>query len=216
MRDQPFFISEVQYKYGGTELPASLPGFLKLGAFADLGHFDDQQIGNDGLSLAHPGSNGIARQYNSNQGIYAVIDQQIYRAMGPAETNGIHAFTRVAGLPSDRNLVSLAIDAGLRFVGVVAGRPNDEFGIAAAYNRISSHATGIDIDRNVYSGTNGPVRNSEVVGELTYKVQLSQGWVLQPDLQYIWRPGGNAPNPQDASKPVDNAFVVGIRSTVNY
>ena len=60
------------------------------------------------------------------------------------------------------------------------------------------------------------MRDGEWLAELTYKAELAKGWYLQPDLQYIWRPGGNAPDPADPAKAIDNALVLGVRSTVNY
>jgi porin len=61
-----------------------------------------------------------------------------------------------------------------------------------------------------------PVRGSETHLELTYKAQIIPGWTIQPDLQYVWRPGGNAPDPNVATKPIDNALVVGLRSALSY
>ena len=121
-----------------------------------------------------------------------------------------------AGMPSDRNLVDFAFDAGLRFAGMIPGRPKDEFGVAIAHNRISSSVAGFDRDTNLFTGVVGPIHTAEWVGELTYKWQLAEGWSIQPDLQYVWRPGGNAADPNVPTKPIENALVLGVRSTVNY
>jgi len=218
MQDAPFIIGEIQHKYSDNKQPGSLKGQIKFGAFADLGKFEDQRFSSDGLSLADPLSNGIAKRLNANRGAYAVVDQQLYRSTrkGAEENDGITAFGRVAGLPADRNLVDFAFDAGLRFSGMVPGRPSDEFGVAVGYNRISSSVAGLDRDAIVLTGTVTPIRSSEIIAELTYKAQLAHGWILQPDLQYIWQPGGNAADPHDPSKSIDNALVLGLRSTVNY
>lgn len=218
LQDAPFIIGEVQYKYSDNKEPGSLKGQVKLGALVDLGKFEDQRFSSDGLSLADPLSNGLARRLNTNRGVYGVIDQQLYRSTrkGAGENDGITAFGRIAGLPADRNLVEFAFDAGLRFSGMVPGRPSDEFGIAVGYNRISGSVAGLDRDAIVLTGAVTPVRSSELIAELTYKAQLAEGWTLQPDLQYIWQPGGNAADPKDPSKSIDNALVLGLRSTVNY
>ena len=43
------------------------------------------------------------------------------------------------------------------------------------------------------------------------------GFTLQPDLQYVVRPGGNIPNPLRADlRPIPDALVVGLRATVQY
>lgn len=218
MQDSPFVIGEVQYKYSDNKEPGTLKGQVKLGAFADLGTFEDQRFSADGLSLADPMSNGIARRLHANRGIYGVVDQQLYRPTrkDAGENDGVIGFARIAGLPADRNLVDFSFDAGLRFSGMVPGRPSDEFGVAVGYSRISSSVSGLDRDAAFFTGSDGPVRTGEVVAEVTYKAQLAQGWTLQPDLQYIWQPGGNAADPNEPSKPIDNALVLGLRSTVNY
>lgn len=216
--DDPFVIAEVQYKYGDNKKPGELAGLLKIGGFADLAKFEDQRFSIDGLSLADPASNGIARRLHSNRGLYAVIDQQIYRSnrSGAGANDGIFAFGRIAGLPADRNLVDFAFDGGLRFVGMVPGRRADEFGVGLSYNHISSRVAGLDKDTAFFTGDVVPVRSSEWAVEATYKMELAKGWYLQPDLQYIWRPGGNAADPNTPAKPIDNALVLGLRSTVNY
>ena len=135
---------------------------------------------------------------------------------GAGANGGITGFARVSGLPADRNLVDFEFDAGLRFTGMIPGRQSDEFGIAVGYNRISSIVSGLDRDTSFFTGDVVPVRSSEIIAELTYKAQLAQGWTLQPDLQYIWRPGGKAADPNQPTKPIDNALVLGLRSTVNY
>lgn len=218
MQDSPFIIGEVQFKYSDNKEPGSLKGQVKLGAFSDLGKFEDQRFSTDGLSLADPLSNGIASQHHANHGIYGVIDQQIYRPThnGAGANDGVTAFGRISGLPADRNLVDFAFDAGVRFTGMVPGRPSDEFGIAVGYNKVSSSVSGLDRDTAFFTGDVIPVRSNEFIAELTYKAQIAQGWTLQPDLQYIWRPGANAADPNDPTRPIENALVLGLRTTVNY
>src|ERR1035438_10031162 len=42
-----------------------------------------------------------------------------------------------------------------------------------------------------------PIRDQEVVFEMTYAAQIAPWWIVQPDLQYLVHPGGNVPNPND-------------------
>ena len=216
LRDNPFVIGEVQYKYGDSKIAGELNGQIKIGGFIDFGKFEDKRFGTDGLSLADPLSNGIARRYHQNQGVYAVIDQQIYRPAGSKGDDGIFAFGRVAGLPGDRNTIEFAFDAGLRFSGFIPRRSNDEFGVAFGFNKVASSLSGLDRDTSRFTGASGPVRDSEAVAELTYKAQIMPGLIIQPDIQYIWHPGGKAADPNNPSKPVSDAIVLGVRSVVNY
>ena len=61
-----------------------------------------------------------------------------------------------------------------------------------------------------------PIRHAEALLELTYVAQLAPWWTMQPDIQYIIRPGGNVPDPNDPAAAVGNAFVIGLRSTLRF
>ena len=63
-----------------------------------------------------------------------------------------------------------------------------------------------------------PVRDFEAALELTYQWRLANSWFIQPDLQYIWHPGGNIPNPSVASgaSAIPNALVFGMRTMLRF
>jgi porin len=84
-------------------------------------------------------------------------------------------------------------EGGLNFSGVVPGRPDDVFGVAASYSHISRDAAALDRDFTS-AGTPTPVRDFEFMTELTYVAQILPGWSLQPDLQYFWHTGGHVQN----------------------
>lgn len=208
--DEPYVVGEVNYDYNRNG--GGLPGTIKLGGWGDFGKFDDQRFDNTGLSLAGPGSSGVARRYDGNYGVYAIIDQQIFASADGSET--VSAFARVMGAPSDRNLVDYYADGGLVFAGFVPGRPRDSFGVAAAIAGISERAK--DLDRDTVSfGTNIPIRNDEILMEANYIAEIVPGWTFQPDFQYVWRPGGNVPD-ESGTKPLGDAAVIGARTTITY
>jgi len=215
LRDDPFLIAELEhgYKLGA----AALPGRIKLGAWYHTGLFPDQRFDTLGLSLADPATSGIAASLRSGWGPYAVIDQTLLRLPGPGERS-IGAFARVSGSPDDRSLISFYADAGITVKGPFASRPEDRFGIAFGYARISDRARALDRDTQVFGTPGYPLRDYEAVLEVSYKAQIAPGWTVQPDFQYIIRPGGNVPNPNDPTMtiPIRNAVVVGIRSTIQY
>ncbi len=218
VQDNPFVIGEVQYRYSDNKDPGQLKGQIKLGTFVDFGRFDHQRFGTDGLSLADPASSGTARRLRGDPGYYAVLDQQLYRSVrsGADANDGIHTFWRIAALPSDRNLVDFTVDGGLRFNGMIPGRPSDEFGFGFSYNRISSAAVGLDRDNVLLTGSTNPIRSDEWVAEITYKAEVMKGFYLQPDLQYVWRPGGGAEDPNRPGKRIEDALVLGLRGTISY
>jgi len=215
LRDEPFLIAEAQFKYALGNGAGRLPGIIKIGAFEDLGTFDDQHFDDTGLSLADPNSSGTPRRIQSDRAVYGIIEQKLASAGATDEEKGVWFFTRVTGMPSDRNLIDFYAEGGITFSGVVPGRPGDEFGVAMSYSHISNAAAALDRD-TVAFGTDTPIRDYEVVLELTYKAEIVPGWSLQPDFQYIWNPGGTVPGEDDPSVAVPNAAVFGLRTTNNY
>ena len=211
--DKPFVIGEAAYQYKLTD---ELPGTLKLGGWRHFGSFNDQRFGTDSLSLADPASNGQALRHKGNFGYYGMIDQLLWQKPGGDAGNGLGAFVRAFGNPSDRNLLNFYADAGLNFKGVIAARPNDAFGIAAAYTRVSKRVRDLDLDAQAFGGT-APLRDHELGIELSYVAAIIDGWTLQPDVQFIFHPGLHVANFRDpAGRPVKDAVVVGVRSTINY
>ncbi len=192
-------------------MEALLPGIVKLGGWRHFGSFAAAIPTATGFTL---GSN--AGRLDGNEGIYALVDQMVYRVTEPQE-GSIGAFARLAGAPGDRNLVSLYLDAGLTGKGLVPDRPDDTAGLSFAYSQISAAARRTDRDEAAMLGTAYPIRSSEMLVEATYQAQLVPGLTLQPDLQYVVRPGGGIPNPLRADlKPIPDALVVGLRATVQY
>ncbi|MFT4097888.1 MAG: carbohydrate porin [Rhodoblastus sp.] len=214
LRDRPFVIAEAQGKY---EI-AGLAGMAKLGGWAHFGRFADQRIGIDGLSLANPASVGVALNHRGNNGVYGVIDQQIYKLPSGEPDKGVGVFARASFSPGDRNLVSVYLDGGVNFTGMIAGRPDDSFGVAVGYARISGAARAFDYDTNFFNGSFAPVRASETTIEATYLFKVIDGWTLQPNVQYVIRPGGGIPDARDplGLQRAGNALVAGLRSTIRY
>src|SRR6516165_1052112 len=146
-----------------------------------------------------------------------VADKKLWQPPG-AEARDLAGFLRVGGAPGDRNLINFEIDAGLTYKGLFAGRDADLAGIAASYGRIGGAARGLSGDAVLFSANGQPLRDYEAVLELTYQLSIAPWWVLQPDLQLIFHPGGQveAPFPAPAGQPIPNALVVGLRSTITF
>ena len=118
--------------------------------------------------------------------------------------------------PSDRNLISFYVDGGAGIKGPVAGRDDDVLTFGVAYAKISSDAAALDRDTFAFNGPPYPIRDEEVVFELSYQAQIAPWWIVQPDLQYIVHPGGNVPDPKNPNATVANALVAGLRSTIKF
>jgi porin len=190
--DKPLLMLEAQYRYNQGKSAQGLPGSIKIGGWDHWGDYSDQFTG---------------ARLSTNHGVYAVLDQQIY-ALPKGDGKGIGIFARVAGAPADRNLIEFYVDAGLQFSGFVGSRPDDKFGAAFGYGRISNRA----VDADIAAGT--LARDYEAVLEVNYTAQIRPGWTLQPEFQYIWHPGGNAVD--DGGTKIGDAAVFGLRTVINY
>ena len=211
--DAAFLIGEASYATNQDKDAPGLPATYKLGAWLHTGTFADQRLDNSGRSLASPASSGIARRHRADGGLYAVIDQEVWRAP-EVDNRTLDAFLRIGGDRPDRNLVTLYADSGLNFKGMITDRAADIFGVAFAVARIGSGARALDADAVQFSGLATPIRDVEAVAELTYRCQLTPWWSLQPDVQFIRHPGGGIALPSQPAKPIPDAVVLGLRSAL--
>jgi porin len=142
-----------------------------------------------------------------------VIDQMLYRVPG-SDDQGLSAFVRAGGVPNDRNLINFYADGGFIYKGLLARRPNDKVGVAAAYARVGDNARGLDSDIGLFGNFFYPVRSGETMIEMIYQAQLAPWWMLQPEVQYIIRPGGGVINSDGSLRP--NAWVIAVRSALSF
>jgi porin len=205
--DPPFLIGEAQWRRNMDKNDTGLASTVKVGGWAHLGAFNDQRFANDGTLLANPLGSGIPLQHRGDLGLYAVIDQQLYRPKGAKADDGISVFSRMSIGPSDRNLVDRYIDSGIIFAGFTPGRPDDRFGVSAIYAHFSDSVAAFDRDTIAFTGSPGVVRDFEANLEFTYVAQIVPGWTVQPVVTRVWHPNG------DASR---NALVMGMRSLWRY
>jgi porin len=197
------FIAELQY----ATTVNGLAGTYKLGGWYDSGSFPDQRFGTDGLSLANPDSNGIARMHHGNYSLYGVVDQTIWKS-GSART--LNVFGRIMGAPDDQNLIDFSFNGGMTLTDPLPGRDNDTAGIDFGIGRVSSRAADLDHDAGATKQT------TEDLIELTYQAQVTPWLTMQPDLQYVVHPGGGVADPDDPSCNLANEFVAGGRAVVTF
>jgi porin len=205
--DPPLAMAEAQWRRNTGKNDAGLATTLKLGAWGHFGTFDDPRFANDGKLLADPTSSKMPLKHRGDSGLYAVVEQQIYRPKGGDGGSGVSVYTRISGSPSDRNPIDAYFDGGIVFAGLLPDRPNDRFGAGFIYSRFSDSVRAFDRDQAVFGGRPINIRDFEANLELTYEAQVIPGWTIQPALTFIWHPDG------DASK---DATVVGVRSFIHY
>jgi porin len=182
------FIAEGVYQVNPTTANRGLVGAYTLG-----GYYDSRQYTGDFVHPAH-GVNG---------GLYAIVDQIVYRAEPYADENsskrGLSIFSSCAIAPSDRNVVSFYLDTGCNYLGLVPCRENDIVGLAISYTKIADDV--IRKGSTVHSG-------HETVIEASYRIQVNDHIYLQPDVQCILHPGAFGEHP--------NALVSGLRFDVTF
>ena len=209
-------IAELAYSFDEQPISSTPLSDVKLGAWYHTGEFPDQRRDSSGFSLANPASNGIPAMHGSNFGTYLVADKMLWRRPDTA-TQGLAAFLRVGYAPPDRNLFSLEIDAGFTFKGLFPNRELDVLGVGTSYGRIGS-ARRLDRDQVPFAGIGRPIRDYESVLEITYAARIAPWWLLQPDLQLVFHPGGHTAPPGSSSGagPIPNALVLGLRSGITF
>jgi porin len=107
-----------------------------------------------------------ARRYGND---YGVIDQALLHLDGDSL---VAVFMQYGWAPAARNSVTRYIGGGLHMHGLIPGRGEDDIGIAVA--RASTHQV------------------VETTLELTYRLTLAPWLAIQPSLQLIRNPGGDA------------------------
>jgi len=86
---------------------------------------------------------------------------------------------------------------------MIPRRPDDKFGVSVLHARFSDSVRAFDRDTAAFTGMPTVIRDYETGIELNYLAQIVPGWNVQPLVQFIQHPNG------DASR---NAVVSGVRS----
>ncbi|RYY28531.1 MAG: carbohydrate porin [Sphingomonadales bacterium] len=113
------------------------------------------------------------------------------------EGKQIAAFFRLGAANGDINMFDRFASAGIKMTGWIAGRPEDEVGVAFASAftsrpyRLSAPSTG-----------------SETAIEATYRTGVAPWLTLQPSVQYIRNPS--------ADPSIGGAWVLGLRSEISF
>ena len=216
---------ELQYTYpalGAMMMPgagAPLGHTYKVGAWYDSEVFDDQRLDDHGIPLASPSSDGSPKRHRGDYSVYAVADQMLWR-QEEDPNRSLSVFTRVMGTPQgERNFLSFSANVGVTYHDPFANRPDDTFAVGMGYAKVSTSVTDADLDAaqaaHVVDPTlYNPIRHDETFIEATYQYQLRPWWQVQPDLQYVFDPGGGVIDPNNPTNRVKNELVLGVRTNV--
>lgn len=216
------WIAELAYRLNQEKDAKGLPGTYKLGGWYHSARFDHLSLDNDGRSLEDDGtlsgmaSSGLPRICRGNGGVFLNIDQMIFRETRDTE-EGLGLYVRIAPwMDDDCNSMDFYAAGGIAYKGAIPTRQHDVCGVAINYCRVSESLRRTQRDANTIvalGGTpnllmEGPVPDYEMSLEATYRIAVAPWWSIQPDLQYIFHPGG--------SRALENAMVVGLRTTLSF
>ncbi len=165
-------VLQIGYEHNQGRDAAGLPGNYYVGSYYDSNRFED-------LS-----DTGKAR--HGNYGFYFYMDQTVYREEDSAGNQGLTPFLVATFAPLEEvNTFPYFVTGGLVYRGLIPGRDNDTTSWGFAYGQFSNNLS------EIY----------EMVLELTHNFEIAPWLSIQPDLQYIIRPGGTGNIP--------DAFVLG-------
>ena len=207
VRDPALFFAEARFQWNQEPEAEGLARIVRLGGWAHLGRFEDLRLAADGSLRADPASVGTPLRRRGTGGLYAVLDQQLWRPTGGDALSGVSLFGRVSVAPPDRSTIGFYIDGGMVFANLVPGRPNDRFGFSVIHARFSDAVRRFDRDLARFDPDAPPRRTAETNLELTYLAEILPGFDLQPVITHVWNP---------SERPGRNALVVGLRTRILY
>lgn len=158
----------------------------------------------------------FGQNYDEKVALYWQADQQLFREATPGEPappargpsdgksvstgksfketvapskpklneQGLYFFSLINFAPKFNNNVPFYFHTGLVYKGLIPGRDADQLGVAFAYGNYSYYKQIADEERE------RPTQIFEGVLEFSYRIQVNKWAYVQPDLQYIIRPGG--------------------------
>jgi porin len=184
------------------------PGHLVIGGFYSTNRMEDifqAQL----RSLGVIPSEKPVRQSRGDYAAYCILEQKVYEpALG--SVSGLYLFGRFIFLPDDRNFATISTEAGAVYKGLFrrARDVRDSVGIGFGYNHISERVQEADRAAAAEGVEEVPNFRFESVVEATYACPITEHWKLQPDVQWVIRPGAAGHYP--------NAVVLGLRSVVTF
>lgn len=192
--DGPLFaLAEVGFQVNGLPGDDQRVGNYKLGVWYDDATFTDFNSG---------------AEVDGSWGAYALFDQVLAPFGEPGSNRGLGVFGSVTvALDPDVQQMPVFVTTGLSARGIFDARPRDTLSIGVAFGEFSD-----DLRRAQQDGRlTGPLggQDGEMVVEATYRFDFGDGaFFVQPDIQYIRKPGGD--------RDLDDALVLGAQIGVNF
>jgi porin len=190
-----FTIGEIGYQTNGLPGDQGLLGNYKAGVWYDNSRFTDFKT----VARVHS-----THSNRGNWGLYGLFDQVLVR-FGERGSNRGFGVTGSLMISPDQSVSQLPFFATAGFLvrGIFPSRPTDVGGFGVVFGHFSNDLQ----DSQRRAGQ--PVQRFETALEATYRLRFrGDSFFLQPDLQYIIRPGGTG--------RTSNAVVIGFQTGINF
>jgi porin len=172
---------------GPLRQPEALPRRFLLGRNAALRPYQDKvAVGawhytTSFDDLSDTDASGLPVRRRGSSGAYLLLDKRLYGRPG-AQGKQISGFLE-AGVGDARvNRFGSYVGFGIAALGLVPGRPKDEFGLGAAIARNGSHF------RRAQDLLGAPTDAAETAIEATYSYEATDWLAIRPNLQYVIDP----------------------------
>jgi porin len=145
---------------------------------------------------------GRTEKTSGSYGFYAHADQMIWQE-APGSEQGLSVFAASGYYPQDNiSIIPFQLNVGAFYTGLIPGRDRDKTIAGVIYGRF-----GDDYARVIEgAGRSKPTR--ETVIELAHRIQFSKFAYLQPDVQFVSRPGGTG--------DLSDAIVIGAQLGISF
>ncbi len=180
---------------------------IRIGRFSGLSPYDDKfAVGGwyytaNFNSLNEVDQNGNPVQKRGSAGAYTTIDRVLFEQHGDPKKQ-IAAFLQLGVAEQNVNRFGSYYGTGLAAIGMIPGRPKDEFGFAVAIARNGFSYMQAQEQQGI------PVNRAESAFEVTYLAQINDWLAIQPDLQYVVHP--------NTDPTVRNALVFQLRAEIAF
>lgn len=131
---------------------------------------------------------------DENGGVYLIGEYQLHQETDPEQ--GLSFFLQTGSADQSRNQIGHYYGGGLTYQGLLPSRDCDILSMGIAIARNSSGYRSVTKDVDV----------AEYAYELTYRIEVTPYFAIQPDLQFIVNPGTNP--------ALNDAVVLGLRTEV--
>ncbi len=164
-RDGVLVVGEVNYLKGGTK--------AAIGAWGYSARFD---------TIPLPGTTPSGR---GNKGAYIFAEHRL-KGTRADDADGLAGWLRFGVADTRYNAIASYLGGGIVYAGPFKGRKDDQVGLSVASANFSRRYR----RSQTLKGT--PIDRREVVIEAGYLATLAPWLRVQPDIQYVINPGGDA------------------------